>query len=76
MLWEHEVAGSSPVFPTIFKRYIMYKFEKKYCSLCDCDVTICPKCGNNTCNGGYGTVDGKECDVCPLAYEHEFKTNP
>lgn len=27
----------------------------------------CPRCGNNSCNGGYGE-DGK-CPVCPLAYE-------
>lgn len=40
-----------------------------YCSLCEHDVVICGKCGNNTCNGGYGQADGKECDACESAYE-------
>lgn len=44
-----------------------------HCDLCDHEVVICGKCGNNTCNGGYGEVDGKECDVCPSAYELYFK---
>jgi hypothetical protein len=34
-------------------------------------MVICPKCGNNCCNGGYGKVDGKTCDVCPLAYQYQ-----
>lgn len=41
----------------------------EYCDLCLHEVVICGKCGNNTCNGGYGIVDGKECDACPSAYE-------
>lgn len=44
-------------------------YPVEYCSLCERDMILCPKCGNNTCNGGYGTVDGKECSVCPMAYE-------
>lgn len=40
-----------------------------WCSLCEHDVVICGKCGNNTCSGGYGTVDGKECDACATAYQ-------
>lgn len=40
-----------------------------YCSLCDHDVVICGQCGNNTCNGGHGTVNGKECDACKSAYD-------
>lgn len=40
-------------------------------------VTICGKCGNNTCNGGYGEIDGKDCDQCPSAYiEDTDKTIP
>lgn len=31
----------------------------------------CPKCGMNCCSGAYGKVDGKTCDVCPAAYEHQ-----
>lgn len=43
-------------------------FPTRYCSLCRYEIVVCPKCGNNTCNGGYGTIDGQECDVCPDAY--------
>lgn len=44
-------------------------FPVEYCELCEADMIICPKCGNNTCNGGYGEVDGSQCDLCPTAYE-------
>lgn len=47
----------------------MKEHHWEYCDHCEHDVVICGKCGNNTCNGGYGTVDGKECDACPSAYE-------
>ena len=39
-----------------------------WCNRCDNWYVECPKCGNNSCNGGYGTIDGKKCDVCPSAY--------
>ncbi len=44
-----------------------------YCTLCEHDVVICGTCGNNTCNGGSGTVDGKECPSCDSAYELYIK---
>ena len=44
-----------------------------YCDHCEHDVVICGKCGNNTCNGGYGEVDGEQCHACPSAYEIYFK---
>ena len=47
----------------------MTKNYKAYCQQCEQDVIICGKCGNNTCNGGYGEVDGVQCDQCPQAYE-------
>ena len=40
-----------------------------YCDHCERDTVICGKCGNNTCNGGYGLVDGVKCDQCPSAYQ-------
>jgi hypothetical protein len=40
-----------------------------YCHHCEQDVMICGKCGNNTCNGGYGEIDGVQCDQCPQAYK-------
>ena len=40
-----------------------------WCDHCEIEVVICGKCGNNTCNGGYGEVDGEECDKCEEAYK-------
>ena len=40
----------------------------EWCELCEMEVVICGKCGNNTCNAGYGEVDGEECDKCEEAY--------
>ena len=40
-----------------------------YCSHCERDIVICGTCGNNTCNGGYGEVDGKRCIDCESAYK-------
>lgn len=48
----------------------MKDFKWDYCPVCNTMTVICPKCGNNCCNGGIGTVDGEECDVCELAYNH------
>ena len=54
------------------QRMIEHRWE--FCDHCDHDVVICGKCGNNTCNGGYGTIDGKECDECNSAYELYLNT--
>jgi len=48
-------------------------FRWEYCEACEVWAIICPKCGNNCCNGGYGEVGGEECDVCPIAYEVQGK---
>jgi len=37
------------------------------CELCGPSV-VCGKCGNNTCNAGYGEIDGVRCDKCTDAY--------
>ena len=39
----------------------------KWCSLCKCWFIKCPRCGNNSCNGGSGE-DGK-CPVCLIVYK-------
>jgi hypothetical protein len=37
---------------------------------------MCGKCGNNCCNGGYGTLeDGSTCDMCPSAYDLQDQGN-
>ena len=48
------------------------KFLWKYCDVCKCMTVICPMCGNNCCNGGYGeNIMGDECDICELAYQFQ-----
>lgn len=61
----------------------VFKFTWDYCDSCKAMFVICPKCGNNCCNGGFGrtTKDGrptkkwdkttKDCDVCNLAYQFQ-----
>lgn len=39
-----------------------------YCRSCRTSMVLCYKCGNATCNGGHGQVEGKECDMCDDAY--------
>jgi hypothetical protein len=51
----------------------MKQHQWVYCDMCGHDVVVCGKCGNNTCNGGYGTVNSKECDACPSAYDLYLK---
>lgn len=48
-------------------------YEVRYCELCESDMLICPACGNNTCNGGYGEIDGAECPSCPTSYDAAYK---
>jgi hypothetical protein len=47
----------------------MVEHTWEYCDHCEHDVVICGACGNNTCNGGSGTIDGKPCEHCDDAYE-------
>jgi hypothetical protein len=49
------------------KELITGMFEIRWCVTCNAFYVKCPRCGNNTCNAGYGE-DGK-CPVCPLAYD-------
>jgi len=47
------------------------KFTFGWCELCQAVFVRCPKCGNNTCNGGSGTLpDGKRCDMCGATYQY------
>jgi hypothetical protein len=47
------------------------KFEWEWCPVCEAWYILCPKCGNNTCNGTCGEIDGEMCDVCELAYQYQ-----
>jgi hypothetical protein len=52
-----------------------------WCSICGVHI-VCPKCGNNTCNGSFGDSDGDpkkagrgksgdfSCEFCNLAYQY------
>jgi len=43
--------------------------EIKWCGLCKAYYVTCPKCGNNSCNGGYGILpNGEKCD-CSKSYD-------
>lgn len=61
---------------------IVFEFKWEWCSTCERWTIICPKCGNNCCNGGYGPHTGDEldgtCEICALAHQYEdlaYKTN-
>lgn len=54
--------------------YIWYRdagFSVEWCSICESDFVRCPLCGNNSCNGGYGEVDKKECPMCEYVYDFQ-----
>lgn len=40
------------------------------CNSCGAMV-VCAKCGNNSCNSGTGTINGKPCSSCSDAYKFE-----
>jgi len=46
-------------------------FRIDWCDVCGTLYIICPRCGNNTCNGGYG--ENGNCPLCPIAYELDAK---
>ena len=48
---------------------VIYKWA--WCNQCNCAAVICPACGNNCCNGGYGKLDGGECPYCTDAYDYQ-----
>jgi hypothetical protein len=57
------------------------QFKFYYCTFCEDVYVYCPKCGNNCCNGTYGTIqrwneekmelEEVDCDVCQQAYEYQ-----
>src|SRR5271157_6434710 len=64
---EKSYQGNAPASGAIETPEIVHRWE--FCALCGGWTTICGKCGNNCCNGGYGTLaDGSTCDACPSAY--------
>jgi len=42
------------------------KLTWDWCEMCEKAFIRCPKCGNNSCNGGYGEIDGIKCNVRAL----------
>lgn len=53
-----------------------YRLEFRWCDLCEAWYIKCPKCGNNSCNGAYGTDEsGKKCQVCPKVYDLQSAIN-
>ena len=53
--------------------FLLHKWDE--CPMCG-PMVVCGKCGNNCCNGGYGTLpDGSTCDACPSAYDLQDNTS-
>lgn len=50
-------------------------YEWFVCELCGPSVR-CLKCGNNCCNACYGTINGKQCDMCPKCYDIQDNEKP
>ena len=59
-----KIVGKSP-------NLIGKAFKIDWCTICETHFIICPRCGNNTCNGGYG--ENGKCTLCPIAYELHAK---
>jgi hypothetical protein len=63
------------------KKIVGQSFQIERCEICGWNVK-CPKCGNNSCNGGCGKMDkdgkalpwntddkdAQDCDMCDFAY--------
>lgn len=46
----------------------------RWCAGCETWMIVCPRCGNNTCNGMYGTAsDGTPCTLCPQVYAEQAR---
>lgn len=45
---------------------ILADFTVELCNMCG-PMIRCPRCDNNTCNGGYG--ENGRCPVCPICYD-------
>jgi hypothetical protein len=43
-----------------------------FCNHCGVYMFRCGTCDNNSCNGGFGTINGEKCKDCPEAYELDF----
>ena len=49
---------------------VIYKWA--WCDQCRCAAVICPRCGNNCCNGSYGELSGEKCQHCSDAYDYQW----
>lgn len=45
------------------------------CSMCGAMI-MCAKCGNNSCNAGSGTINGKVCNTCSDSWEFQKNNKP
>lgn len=58
------------------RKYIKADIVWGYCDHCRTTYLKCPKCGNNSCNGGYGKIwidvdISIDCDICESIYRVE-----
>lgn len=47
------------------------EYPLAWCKMCECYMVLCNVCGQNTCSGGYGEVNGERCTSCPDAYAYD-----
>ena len=63
-----QLKGFYEVFPEDDGKY-SNPIKIQWCNLCHGIYVECPKCGNNSCNGGYGTLpNGEKCN-CEDSYK-------
>ena len=55
--------------PSVQKHPFYRQHRWTYCALCQGAVVLCRMCGNNSCNGGRGEVDGSPCPECPESWK-------
>ena len=63
-----ELPYSTTVSKAMWESKAGDSYQRGYCSICDVDVIICPKCGTYSCNGG-------GCDYCHDAFEEFISTH-
>lgn len=51
------------------------KIEFIWCSLCQGMTILCPRCGNNSCNGAYGRIDKDTGEVLDQFKDPEHYEN-
>ena len=52
-----------------------FKFTWKYCGQCETMMVICPMCGNNCCNAGFGYVTADTLQPAENYWDNETRSH-